>query len=201
LTLELDQVELRRGNRSLIEGLSFSLEPGQLGLVTGANGSGKTTLLRAIAGLMRCERGEIRIQGRPAHALEPEERRQLAYQGHVDGLKKDLTAHENLIFYSGLRSNNDSISEILSELRLSGTEQKSTRHLSAGQRRRLALAVLKVAGASLWLLDEPLTNLDADGRGLVARWLDAHLAAGGSAVVATHLADELKRPGSLLVEL
>lgn len=199
--LVLSDVELRRGGHRLVSGLSFELEPGQLALVMGPNGSGKTTLLRTVAGLSPPNAGEILIGGLPVGRLEPEERRRIAYQGHLDGLKKDLTVVENILFINRLRGQDQAIDETLAALGLERLGHRSVRHLSAGQKRRVALATLRHSGASLWLLDEPLTNLDPAGRELVLGWIDEHLAGQGMAVVATHLAEALRRPGSLLVEL
>jgi heme exporter protein A len=200
-SLELEAVELTRGERRLVSGLSFSLAAGQLALVTGPNGTGKTTLLRTVAGLAPPSSGAIRFAGRPIMQLHPDERRLMVYQAHLDGMKKDLTVQENIIFYNEVRGCSDSISNTLAELGLNGYERRAVRRLSAGQKRRVALATLKHSGARLWLLDEPLTNLDTEGRQLVAGWIDRHLADGGMAMVATHLAEELKRPGCMLVEL
>ena len=199
--LELNAVELSRGGRTLISDLSLTLAPGQLALVTGPNGSGKTTLLRAIAGLADPDRGQIRLGGVPVRRLEPEARAGLAYLGHLDGLKRDLTVEENIRFYSALRHVSENPSQVVAEAGLAPFAHRSVRQLSAGQKRRIVLAVLRLSGARLWLLDEPLTNLDRPGRELVARWLDRHLAGQGIAVVATHLAEALERPGALLVEL
>jgi len=200
-SLELDAVEIARGGRTLVTDLSFRLEPGQLALATGPNGSGKTSLLRAIAGLVRPEAGEIRLGDRPITKLEPEQRGLIIYQAHLDGMKKDLTVTENILFNSQIRGVSQSITEVLAELDLAGFENRSLRQLSAGQKRRVALAALKLSGAALWLLDEPLTNLDPAGRQLVSGWLDEHLSRQGMAIVATHLTEELTRPGCLLVEL
>jgi heme exporter protein A len=200
-TLVISDVALTRGERALVSGLSFAVGPGQLALVTGPNGSGKTTLLRTIAGLAAPEAGQIHYGGRAIAALEPEERRHVAYQGHFEGLKKDLTVEENLRFISHLRSASDSVSEIMHGVGLGAFRDRAVRHLSAGQKRRAALAGLRLSGARLWLLDEPLTNLDSAGRELVASWIGEHLDAAGTAVIATHLAAGLERPGSLLVEL
>ena len=189
-TLEIADVALTRGERALVAGLSFSVGPGQLALLTGPNGSGKTTLLRTIAGLAAPESGQISYGGRPIAALEPEDRRHVVYQGHFEGLKKDLTVEENLIFISQLRESSDSVSEVMEGVGLGAFRHRAVRHLSAGQKRRAALAGLRLSGARLWLLDEPLTNLDSAGRD-----------ADGTAVIATHLAAGLERPGSLLVEL
>jgi heme exporter protein A len=201
LSLVLDHVELSRGERRLVSDLSFVLRPGQLALITGPNGSGKTTLLRTLAGLSPPAGGVIRFCGRRLEELEPDQRGDIAYHGHLDGLKKDLTIEENILFFSELRSFSSAFYETLQQLGLRDFRSRSVRHLSAGQKRRTALAVLRLSGAKLWLLDEPLTNLDASGRHLVMAWLDEHLAAGGAAVVATHLSEELTRPGCLLVEL
>lgn len=200
-SLELVGVALSRGGRPLVAGLDLDLNPGQLALVMGPNGCGKTTLLRAVAGLSPPSAGEIRVGGRPVRSLEPEERGWIAYQGHLEGLKKDLTVEENIRFLSQLEGLSKSYSEVLEALGLARFTSRLVRQLSAGQKRRVALAALKLSRARLWLLDEPLTNLDAGGRELVAGWLDAHLAGQGMAMVATHVADELRRPGALLVEL
>ena len=198
--LEIDDIELSRGERTLVSDLGFKVMPGQLALLMGPNGTGKTTLLRAIAGLSPPSRGQIRLDGLAVERLEPAGRARIAYQAHLEGLKKDLSILENLKFISQLHSNSHSLSEVLDEVGLTGLGERTVRRLSAGQKRRVALAGLRVSGASVWLLDEPLTNLDVDGRGLVIRWIDEHLAGGGIAVVATHMADGLARPGSVLVE-
>jgi heme exporter protein A len=191
-----------RGERCLFEALDFELPPGRLALVLGPNGSGKTTLLRVLAGLSIPTFGNATWSGRAIAALPPEERAQIAYRGHLDGLKRDLTVRENLAFQAAIWSASAVSDTLLEELKLDGAANVRARHLSAGQRRRAALAVLKLAGARLWILDEPMTNLDREGRSLIARWLAQHLAAGGSAVVATHQPDELTAPpGSLVVEL
>jgi heme exporter protein A len=200
-SLELAVVDIARGGRSLVSDLSFRLDPGQLALATGPNGSGKTSLLRAIAGLALPKAGEIRLGGRPVAKLQPDERGLIIYQAHLDGLKKDLTVRENILFNSQIRGISKPISDVLTELDLDGYENRSLRHLSAGQKRRVALAALKLSGAALWLLDEPLTNLDPAGRRLVSGWLDEHLGHQGMAIVATHLTEELTRTGCLLVEL
>jgi heme exporter protein A len=191
-----------RGERCLFEALDFTLPPGRLALVLGANGAGKTTLLRVLAGLALPTIGTVTWDERAVAALYPEQRTQIAYRGHLDGLKKDLTVRENLVVQSSIWGGGPVADALLAELTLDRAANVRARYLSAGQRRRAALALLRYAGARLWLLDEPLTNLDAAGRALIAGWLEDHLAGGGSAVVATHQPDDFAPPrGSLVIEL
>ena len=201
ISLELSDVGVSRGGRALIAGLSFTLRAGQLALLMGPNGSGKTSLLRAISGLAPAVQGRIRFNdGTEPHQAESM-RAPIAYLGHLDGLKKDLTVEENIQFINSLRGISHPVEELVAELGLAHVARRSVRQLSAGQKRRVALAYLSSSRARLWLLDEPLTNLDRPGRELLGRWLERHLAAGGMAIVATHRADELRRPGCLLLEL
>lgn len=200
-SLEISDVGLSRGGRRLITGLSLSLRAGQLALLMGPNGSGKTSLLRAIAGLARTDEGHIRFNGSVAPSGAAASALSIAYLGHLDGLKKDLTVEENILFISKLYRSSHAVEEVVAELGLSPAARRRVRQLSAGQKRRVALAYLICSGAWLWLLDEPLTNLDRPGRELLGHWLDRHLAGGGISIVATHRADELRRPGCLLMEL
>jgi heme exporter protein A len=133
--------------------------------------------------------------------LAPEQRAQITYRGHLDGLKKDLTVEENLEFYASLGGEPLDFDALLIDLQLADLRHRQVRFLSAGQRRRTGLAALKVRRARLWILDEPMTNLDQSGRQLVADWIGNHLAEGGVAVVATHQAEELVANGTLMVEL
>jgi len=201
ISLELTDVGLSRGGRDLIAGLSLSLRGGQLALLMGPNGSGKTSLLRAIAGFAPTTQGRIVFSGGTAPDHTGDAGPTIAYLGHLDGLKKDLTVAENIQFINSLRGISRPVDELIAELGLALAAQRSVRQLSAGQKRRVALAYLSSSSSRLWLLDEPLTNLDRPGRELLGRWLDSHLAGGGIAIVATHRADELRRPGCLLLEL
>jgi heme exporter protein A len=190
-----------RGERCLFEQLHFDLAPQQLALLVGANGSGKTTLLRILAGLGVPTSGTVTWKGTAVSELATEERAEVAYRGHMEALKRDLTVVENLDFHSALWGQEQPFDGILEELKLAHVAHMRARYLSAGQRRRVALAMLQLSGAKLWLLDEPTTNLDSEGRGLLVEWTRRHLADGGLAVIATHQPDEFAMRGTLMIEL
>lgn len=191
-----------RGERCLFEQLHFDLAPQQLALLVGANGSGKTTLLRILAGLGVPTSGTVTWKGTAVSELATEERAEVAYRGHMEALKRDLTVVENLAFHSALWGQEQrTFGRILEELKLANVAHMRARYLSAGQRRRVALAMLQLSGAKLWLLDEPTTNLDSEGRGLLVEWTRRHLADGGLAVIATHQPDEFAMRGALMIEL
>jgi heme exporter protein A len=190
-----------RGERCLFEGLDLTLGPSQLGLVVGANGSGKSTLLRVLAGLASATAGVVTWRGSKLEALPIECRGDIAYRGHLDGLKRDLTVLENLRFHATIWRGQPEFDTLLEDVALSAVANVRVRHLSAGQQRRASLATLRLGTSKVWILDEPTTNLDTNGRGKVIAWIRAHLAAGGTAVVATHQPDELAQKGALVVEL
>jgi heme exporter protein A len=195
------EVAVWRGERCLFEKLHFDLGPGQLALLVGANGSGKTTLLRILAGLGLPTTGSVTWKEAAVASLAAEERAEVAYRGHQEALKRDLTVHENLAFHTALWRREARFDGLLEELKLDAVAHMRARYLSAGQRRRVALAMLQLSGAKLWLLDEPTTNLDSEGRALLVEWTRRHLADGGLAVVATHQPDEFATRGALLIEL
>lgn len=190
-----------RGGRCLFERLDFDVCPEQLALLVGSNGSGKTTLLRILAGLGLPTEGSVTWRGVAVGALAAEERAEIAYRGHLEALKRDLTVAENLEFHAALWGREPKLDDVLAELKLRELAHMRARYLSAGQRRRAALAMLKLSNAKLWLLDEPTTNLDSEGRGVLVEWVRGHLRNGGLAVVATHQPDEFAAPGALMIEL
>jgi heme exporter protein A len=190
-----------RGERCLFERLHFELGPAQLALLIGANGSGKTTLLRILAGLGLPTSGSVTWNGVAMSELAPEQRAQVAYRGHLEALKRDLTVAENLEFHAALWGHEPGFDDVLEELKLDAAAHTRARHLSAGQRRRVALAMLRLSGAKLWLLDEPTTNLDSEGRALLVEWTRRHVADGGLAMIATHQPDEFAARGALMIEL
>ncbi len=187
--LEVADLACRRGGRKVFERLSFSLEPGELLALVGRNGSGKTTLLRALALLVRPEAGSIRWQGADVRTESEAWRGRLAWLGHLEGLKGDLTVAENLLAAERLRgaaSAEDRLDRALVAFDLPSLAARAVRTLSAGQRRRTALARVVLTQAPLWLLDEPLNALDAPARAAFRAALQKHLAAGGLAIAATH---------------
>ena len=178
---------LLRGERCLFENIGFALEPGQLLLLKGRNGSGKTSLLRALLGLLEPETGDIYWDGESIRNVRQAYCQSLVWMAHRAGFKADLTLVENLLFESSLRPfDHADFDAVLERLGLHQLKKLPVRFLSAGQQRRVSLARMLLADAPLWLMDEPFTNLDADGKQMVADVLNEHLAAGGLCIVATH---------------
>jgi heme exporter protein A len=174
-----------RGERLVFRDLEFSVAAGECLLLTGPNGSGKSTLLRLLAGLLRPAAGELLWDGGDALADLPSHARRVAYVGHQDAVKPGLTAAENLHFTARLTGAN--ADHALTAVGLEDLAELPARMLSAGQRRRLALARLVLSRTPLWLLDEPTLGLDAESVERFGGMLDAHRSGGGLVVAATHL--------------
>ncbi len=176
-----------RGDRCLFKGLSFALNPGELLLLKGRNGSGKTSFLRAIAGLLELESGSV-VWNEIAVTREPQVfKNSLVWMAHQVGFKGDLTLLENLHFEAALRpQSGQDIEDVLNRLGLNRLKRLPMRSLSAGQRRRVALARMLLSEAQLWIMDEPVTNLDSEGRALVMELVGEHLAADGMVIMAAH---------------
>src|ERR1700693_5361932 len=186
--LSVEKVHVWRGDRHVLKGVSLNLRPRQLLHVSGPNGTGKTTLLRVVCGLLRPEQGRVSWLGKSIATVRSEYQAALAYASHEPALKADLTALENLHFAVGLkrRVTADELRGSLQRTGVAACADLPARVLSAGQRRRVAMARVLAMRASLWLLDEPYTNLDTAGIELMSRLLQAHIDGGGLALVVAH---------------
>jgi heme exporter protein A len=177
---------IERGGRRLFAGLSFAVDQGAALVVTGPNGAGKSSLLRALCGFLPLEAGGFTLEGGDAERTVGE---QAHYLGHADGVKGALTAGENLAFAAAMlggRSSREAQRDALARVGLAHVIDFPARLLSAGQRRRVALARLLIADRPLWLLDEPATALDAAAQAALAAIMQGRLRGGGIIVAAAH---------------
>ena len=187
--LEVGNLACSRGDHRLFSGLSFSLHPGQIMQVQGANGSGKTSLLRTLCGFISPEEGVIRWHGKPVHDLGEDYYAELLYLGHLNAIKDELNALENLQMSAGLAGYALNEQQAVAALRRMGLQRREhlpVKVLSQGQRRRVALARLLTTDAHLWILDEPLTALDVGAVGLMQELIGEHLSKGGMTIFTTH---------------
>ncbi len=175
MRIEAENLSVARGGLPVLDGVTFTLDAGAALVLTGPNGSGKTTLLRTIAGLQPALSGRLQVD---ANAV--------AYAGHADGIKATLSVAENLEFWAGVFGQSG-IDAALEAFAITPLRRRPAGNLSAGQRRRLGLARLLVTGRPIWVLDEPTISLDTDGVALFGRVVAAHLAGGGSALMASHI--------------
>jgi heme exporter protein A len=186
--LEAREINCWRGERHILRDVSFSVRAGEFLKLTGPNGVGKTTLIRIVCGLLPPESGTVEWRGKVVRSTNDEFHTEMAYLGHLNSLKADLTARENLRFLAGLRQTltDGDIDAVLDRVGILSRGDLAARSLSAGQKRRLALARLLLSGAVLWILDEPVTNLDTAGIGLVEELISEHVNKGGLALSAAH---------------
>jgi heme exporter protein A len=194
LGLRGDGLHLWRGERHILRGVSLELHGGEVLQLTGSNGAGKTTLLRTLGGLIYPEEGRVLWRGADIRKDLRAYHAELAYLGHEPPLKADLNARENLRYWVGVRRRLSAgdIDTALDEVNADEWRARPARTLSAGQRRRVALAGLRLLAARLWLLDEPTTNLDTAGQRLVFAMIDEQVSRGGLVVAAVHHELELK---------
>jgi len=185
-SLTAENLACVRGDKRLFESLSFRVRAGQALAVEGANGAGKTSLLRLLAGFLSPAAGRIVVKTESRESDDSEERgRLVGWLGHLDGLKPQLTVLEQLSFFAHLYGRRADPA-VLETVGLSRQADLPCRYLSAGQKRRLALARLLSSQRPLWLLDEPFAALDAAGQGLVAQLMLRHCGEGGIIIAATH---------------
>ena len=173
----VSDLRLERGGKAVLTGFSLTVEPGEALVLLGPNGSGKTTLLRALGGLVRPLSGEIR--------LDPQT---VAFLGHADALKPSETVEQSLQFWAGLYGGDASqLDAVMVRMALAHLARRTCGTLSAGQKRRTALARIALSNRSVWLLDEPAAPLDARSRERLAALVKSHCAAGGIVIAATHV--------------
>jgi heme exporter protein A len=193
LRLAAEDLACARGERPVFSGLSFELTGGEALAVTGPNGAGKSTLLRCLAGLLPALEGRVTLDG----AGDAPRRESVHYLGHLDALKPVLTVRETLAFWRKLHGGAGDLDEALEAVGLKELEDVPAGCLSAGQRRRVALARLLAAPRPVWLLDEPTSALDAAAQARLGELMAAHRAQGGLVVAATHAELPLADPRPL----
>lgn len=186
-SLTVKGLACERDDRFLFQNLDFELASGGLLLVEGSNGSGKTSLLRILTGLRRQERGAVFWQGVDIRNLNGEYQQQLLYIGHSNGLKTELTVHENLQQYLTFGAvNGVDVGAVLAGIGLERNGEDPVGRLSAGQQRRVALSRLIFSSAPLWILDEPFTSLDRQGVRWIESLITCQLDAGGMVILSSH---------------
>jgi heme exporter protein A len=188
-SLSFSKLGCTKGGRQLFKNVDCQLEAGHWLYVAGANGVGKTSLLRMVCGLASIEAGDILWNGTPIHAQRETYRQDLCYLGHLNALQESMTVDENLAFITalgGIAPDKAQTQAVLTRFGLRGRGRQLVRHLSQGQKRRVALTRLALSPARLWVLDEPYVAMDEAGVGLLADLIAQHLDAGGLAVLTSH---------------
>ena len=188
-TLTFSKLGCSRGGRQLFQGVDCVLETGRWLYVAGANGVGKTSLLRMVCGLAPTEAGQILWNGTPIDKQADAYRHDLCYLGHLNALQESMTVDENLRFTAALGGAGIDVAQtqkVLKHFGVPGRGGQLVRHLSQGQKRRVALSRLALSEARLWVLDEPFVAMDETGVRMLADLIAAHLGKGGLAVLTSH---------------
>ena len=198
--LSVEELSCTRDERVLFEDLRFTVSSGELVQIEGHNGAGKTTLLRILAGLGRADEGRVCWLDEDIESAREDYHQELLFLGHQTGVKRELTAYENLAYFQSMHlcneesdlngepqvSGKDSLWQALAQVGLAGREDVPAGQLSAGQQRRVALARLWLSNHKLWILDEPLTAIDKQGVKVLEGLFLAHAKRGGIVVLTTH---------------
>lgn len=198
--LSVEELSCVRDERVLFDNLSFQVSTGDLVQIEGHNGAGKTTLLRIIAGLGRADSGTVCWKKEDIESAREDYHQDLLFLGHQTGVKRELTAFENLAFFQAMHRNSqdsdltglpqvsgeDCLWQALAHVGLAGREDVPAGQLSAGQQRRVALARLWISNHKLWILDEPLTAIDKQGVKVLERLFLSHVERGGIVILTTH---------------
>jgi heme exporter protein A len=180
--VRVGSLSLSRGGRTLVTGLGFAAAPGDALVVTGPNGSGKTTLLRTLAGFIKPDAGEINITASQGEV-------KIAFLGHSEGLKPGESVGDALGFWARLNGVEDAaIEPVMRRMAVAHLESRACGTLSAGQRRRTAIARLALTNAGVWILDEPTAPLDEKSRRRLADLIAEYRVAGGVVIATTHAA-------------
>ena len=189
MSLEVQNLQCIRGEKSLFSNLSFTLNSKQLMRIEGQNGTGKTTLLRTLCGLSQPDSGDVLWQQESIKKQEEIYRKELFFLGHHNAIKADLSALENIGINTALAGYNyseDELLQTLDDIGLFGSEYKPTAHLSQGQKRRVSLATLLLSKAKLWILDEPFVALDGFAVKALQNVIAKHVENGGMVILTTH---------------
>ncbi|MEO1504416.1 MAG: heme ABC exporter ATP-binding protein CcmA [Pseudomonadota bacterium] len=187
MRLIVEDLSCVRGGRRVFEGAGFEIEAGAFAALRGPNGSGKSTLLRAMCGLVGVEDGDVRLGDASLRSGRDALQEQILYAGHLDAVKPQMTVSENLDFWRRFYSGRETTAEVLKTFSLDHIADAPAAYCSAGQKRRLGLARLAVVDRPVWLLDEPTVSLDIANVAVFADLIARHCAAGGIALVATHV--------------
>lgn len=183
MKLSVENLSVERGDRRIVKGLTLEVSSGEALVVTGPNGSGKSTLLKAIAGYLRPAAGTVQLLGGNSEKTVAE---QCHYLAHANALKLQLSVRENLEFWQRYLGTGEPVDAALEAVGLAGTGDIPAGYLSAGQKRRVAIARLIAARRPVWLVDEPTAALDAASEKRFAAIVEKHLSTGGIVLAATH---------------